>query len=87
MDQEHSITKHVKGKHLNYTERVFIEIRLSDGWSAYRIAKALGCASNTVRNEIRRGTIELYHGSVKRYKASVGEQQYLQNRLNSRKPL
>ena len=87
MDQEHSITKHVKGKHLNYTERVFIEIRLSDGWSAYRIAKALGCASNTVRNEIRRGTIELYHGSVKRYKASVGQQQYLQNRLNSRKPL
>ena len=87
MDQEHSITKHVKGKHLNYTERVFIEIRLSDGWSAYRIAKALGCASNTIRNEIRRGTIELYHGSVKRYKAYVEQQQYLQNRLNSRRPL
>ena len=87
IDQEYSITKHVKGKHLNYTERVFIESRLSDGWSAYRIAKAPGCASNIVRNEIRRSTIELYHGSVKRYKASVDQQQYLQNRLNFRKPL
>ena len=26
MDQEHSITKHVKGKHLNYTERVSIKV-------------------------------------------------------------
>ena len=51
MDQEHSIAKHIKGKHLNYTERVVIEIHLLDGWSAYRIAKALSCASNTVRNE------------------------------------
>ena len=38
-------------------------------------------------NPDRRSTIELYHGSVKRYKASVGQQQYLQNRLHSRKPL
>ena len=31
--------------------------------------------------------IELYHGSVKCYKAFAEQQQYLQNRLNSRKPL
>lgn len=50
-------------------------IKKSIGRSAYRITKAPGCASNAVRNEIRRGTIELYHGSVKRYKASVGRQE------------
>lgn len=35
-------TKPNKGIHLNYDERMFIQIRLQDGWSAYKIAKELG---------------------------------------------
>ena len=53
-------TKHEKGKHLSYDERVLIQIRLKDRWSANKIAKEIGCAPNTVRNEIRRGTVSLY---------------------------
>lgn len=74
-------TKHEKGKHISYDERVLIQIRLKDGWSANKIAKEIGCAPNTVRNEIRRGTIFLYRGNVKRYKAKVGQATYQQNRL------
>ena len=61
MDHVYSTTtKHEKGKHLSYDERVLIQIRLKDGWSANKIAKEIGCAPNTVRNEIRRGTVSLY---------------------------
>ena len=64
-------TRHEKGKHLSYDERVLIQIRLKDGQSANKIAKEIGCAPNTVRNEIHRGTVSLYRGNVKRYKAKV----------------
>jgi len=63
MDHVYSTTtKHEKGKHLSYDERALIQIRLKDGWSANKIAKEIGCAPNTVRNEIRRGTVSLYTG-------------------------
>ena len=57
-----------------------IQVRLKDGWSANRISKEIGCAPNTVRNEIRRGTVSLYRGCVKRYKAKVGQVTYQHNR-------
>ena len=53
-------TRHEKGEYLSYDERVLIQIRLKDGWSANKIAKEIGCAPNIVRNEIRRGTVSLY---------------------------
>ena len=82
MDHVHSITtEHKKGKHLSYDERMFIQIRVKDGWSANKIAKELGCASNTVRNELRRGTVSLYNGNVQRYKAKAGQNAYEQNRM------
>ena len=82
MDHVYSTTtKHEKGKHLSYDERVLIQIRLKDGWSANKIAKEIGCDPNTVRNEIRMGTVSLYRGNVKRYKAKVGQATYQQNRL------
>ncbi|WP_455258514.1 helix-turn-helix domain-containing protein [Peptoniphilus asaccharolyticus] len=38
MDHVYSTTtKHEKGKHLSYDERVLIQIRLKDGWSANKI--------------------------------------------------
>ena len=68
-------TKHEKGKLLSYDERVLIQISLKDGWSA----KEIDCAPNTVRNEIRRGTVSLYRGKVKCYKAKVDQAIYQQN--------
>lgn len=35
--------------------RVIIQTRRKDGWSPNRIAAELGCAPNTVRNELRQG--------------------------------
>ena len=85
MDTQNFSTEHRKGQHLLAEERHEIEVRLKDGWSVYQIAKHLGRAYNTVKNEISRGTVYLYHGKVTRYKAKVGEQQYKENRRNSRR--
>ena len=35
------------------------QTRLKDGWTPNRIAGELGCAPNTVRNEIKRGTVTM----------------------------
>lgn len=76
------ITNHEKNKHLTYEERVFIEIRRKDGWSANQIAKALGCAPNTVRNELRRGNSETAEELC--YQAKAGQQAYDEHRRMSR---
>ena len=61
MDSSNHTTKHQKYKHLSYEELITIQIRLNDGWWAYRIArKELHCAPNTVRNAIRKGLTPLY---------------------------
>ena len=45
MDYVHSTTtEHKKGKHLSYDERILIQLRLKDNWSANKIAKEIGCA-------------------------------------------
>ena len=81
MDHLHSTTiEHRKGKHLSFEERVIIQTRLKDGWTPNKIAAEIGCAPNTVRNEIKRGTVALYHGNVFRYKAKVGQAAYEKNR-------
>lgn len=86
MDHPYDTTEHQKNKHLTYDERMAIQLRLKDGWSPYRIAKyELHCATNTVRNEIKRGTVALYHRKVFRYKAKAGQARYKENRQNSRK--
>lgn len=85
MDTQNYSTEHRKGQHLLAEERHEIEVRLKDGWSPYRIAKHLGRPYNTIKNEIARGTVELYHGKVTRYKAKAGEQVYRENRRNSRR--
>jgi len=65
---------------------MIIQIRTQDGWSPYRIAKELGCSANTVRNELRRGTPELYWNKQK-YDAIIAQQIYEGHRINShRKP-
>ena len=83
MDQLNSTTQHQKGKHLSFEERVIIQTRLKDKLSPNKIAKELGCAPNTVRNEIKRGTLFLRSGKIKRYKAHAGQAAYVANRGNS----
>lgn len=69
MNHLHSTaTEHRKGQHLSFEHRVLIQTRLKDGWSPNRIAGETGCAPNTVRNEIKHGTVALY--KVLRFKAA-----------------
>lgn len=83
MDNPNFNTEHRKGQHLTAEERHDIEVHLKDGWSKYRIARHLNRPYNTIKNEIKRGTVSLYHGKVFRYKAEAGQQQYLENRRSS----
>lgn len=83
MDNPNCSTEHRKGQHLTAEERHNIEVHLKDGWSKYRIAKHLNRPYNTIKNEILRGTVALYHGKVFRYKADAGQNQYNQNRCSS----
>lgn len=85
MDNLNCNTKHCKRQHLTYEERAEMEIRLKDGWSKYQIARHFECSYNTIKNEYERGKVLLYNGKVERYKASVGQKVYLENRQNSRR--
>lgn len=85
MDSNNYTTKTRKGQHLSRKERYEIQIRLKDQWSIYRIAKELGRSYNTIKNEIKRGSVTLYNGKVQRYKAEKGEEVYLNNRQKSRR--
>lgn len=69
-----------KGAHLTLEERVIIQTRLKDGWKANKIAKEIGCAPNTIRNEIKRGSKVIYNGHVSRYYAKYGQETYEKNR-------
>ena len=69
-----------KGQYITFKHRVLIQTRLKDGWSPNKIAKEIGCAPNTVRNEIKRGTVSLYKGTILRYKATAGQDTYDRNR-------
>lgn len=83
MDSLHSaMNQHVKGKHLSFEERVIIQTRLKDGCSIRAIARELGCSASKISYEVRRGTVSLYHGKQKRYKADQGQSVYQINRCH-----
>lgn len=46
------------------------------------MAKEIGCAPNTVRNEIKRGKVLLYNGRHEGYRAVNGQDTYEANREN-----
>ena len=75
MDHQNHNIESRKNKHLNFKERMTIELRLKDGFSAYKIAKELNRPINTILNEIRRGTTtQIKQGKhVKMYLADTGE--------------
>lgn len=61
-----------------------IDIGPKDGFSPYQIAKELGRSSNTIRNEIARGTVtQVKQGrKVEVYLAEAGNSIYLKSRKN-----
>ncbi|SKA04350.1 helix-turn-helix domain-containing protein, partial [Selenihalanaerobacter shriftii] len=63
MDYLNNTPKSRKNKHLNAYERGQIALLHSEGMSAYAIAKRLGRASNTIRNELKRGTVSQIKGN------------------------
>ena len=74
MDSLHSIMlEHQKGKHLSFEQRVITQTRLKDGCSIRAIARELCCPPSTISYEVRRGTVPLYRGKQKRYKADHGQ--------------
>lgn len=86
MDTLNSTPTHKKGQHLTREERHYIAIRLNiDGWSVYKIAKTLKRSFNTINDDVKQGTVYLYHGKVKRYKPDLAEQKYIDKRSNSKR--
>ena len=86
MDETNYTTGHRKGQHLTSEERHLIEVRFNkDKQSIYEIAKELGRPYNTVKNEIARGTVQLYKGKITRYKADAGYSVYLEHRQECRR--
>ena len=77
MDHSYSNTKpHQKGKHLTLNDRTTIQELHSKGYSNRAIARELNCSPSTVGYELKRGTVSLYTGNVKRYKAVEGQSTY-----------
>ncbi|MST79257.1 IS30 family transposase [Lactobacillus equicursoris] len=81
MDHSYSNTKlHQKGKHLSKDDRITIQVMHSIGCSNRAIARELNCSPSTIGYELKRGTVSLYTGNVKRYKAVKGQMTYERHR-------
>ena len=81
MDSLHfTMNIHRKSKHLSFEERVIIQTRLKDGYSLRAIARELHRSPSTISYEVKRGSVGLYHGKVKRYKATQGHDIYQAHR-------
>jgi IS30 family transposase len=73
-----------KNKHLNSFERGQIQLLNAEGLSPYAIGNRLDRASNTIRNELRRGTVSQIKGNknVMIYYPDTGQLRYEANRNN-----
>ena len=67
-----------KNKHLSAFERGQIQLLNSEGLSPYSIGNRLGRASNTIRNELKRGTVPQIKGDkiVHIYYPDTGQLMY-----------
>ena len=77
-----TMNQRIKGKHLSFEERVIIQTRIKDGFSLRAIARELSCSPSTISYEVKRGTVSLYHGIQRRYKADHGQSVYQANRYH-----
>ncbi len=96
MSQENYTTKSRKSKHLNYEERKIIERLLENNVAKKAIARLLCRDINTIRDEIKRGSVEQRkrnqylsrnpevpeYFTYTKYFAEVGQRNYEKARLN-----
>lgn len=77
-----------KNKHLNDFERGQIQILHKKRYSPYKIAVELNRSSNTIRNELKRGTVIQIKNDkeVEIYYPDTGKAVYEKRRKNSKKP-
>ena len=73
-----------KDKHLNAFERGQIQLLNSEGLSPYAIGNRINRASNTIRNELKRGIVSQIKGNktVMIYYPDTGQIIYETNRKN-----
>lgn len=73
-----------KNKHLNAYERGQIQMLNAEGLTPYAIGKRLERASNTIRNELKRGTVKQIKGykEIEIYYPDTGQIVYENNRKN-----
>lgn len=88
MDYPHHTPESRKNKHLNDFERGQLKLLIDENRSPYYIAKKLKRSSNTIRNELKRGTVAQKRNgkTILIYLPDAGKAIYDRNRLNSRKP-
>ena len=85
MDYPDNNTESRENKHLNFQERLTIQIRLKDGFSAYKIAKELDPLNKCdykwttpwYSTQIKQGN------NIETYIADTGEAVYKKHRLHS----
>jgi transposase, IS30 family len=84
MDNINDTTIQRKNKHLNAFERGQIQLLNAEGLSPYAIGKRLNRASNTIRNELKRGTVSQMKAKkiVQVYYPDTGQAVYEKNRAN-----
>lgn len=84
MDYSNDTPLSRKNKHLSAYERGQIALLHTEGLSPYAIGKRLKRASNTIRNELKRGTVPQIKGSkeVMVYYPDTGQLVYEANRKN-----
>jgi len=84
MDYLNDIPLSRKNKHLSAFERGQIQLLNLEGLSPYAIGNRLDRASNTIRNELRRGTVSQKKGNklVMIYYPDTGQLRYEANRNN-----
>lgn len=84
MDNTNDTLIQRKNKHLNAFERGQIQLLNAEGLTPYVIGKRLGRASNTIRNELSRGTVVQIKANkvVNIYYPDTGQAIYERNRKN-----
>lgn len=90
MEQDHCITGIKKYTHLSAAERSKMEAFLDDKKKIGEIALLLGRNRSTLHREIKRGTINRIQTDLtekRKYRANVGQQDYLKKCLNRARPL
>jgi len=73
-----------KNKHINAYESGQLQLLNAKGLSPYAIGKRLGRASDTIRNELRGGTVPQIKGNktIEVYYPDIGQAVYETNRKN-----